>query len=254
MFSKSLVASVVALALSVQVSAHAAVSPALGVEGTPVRGNVQRPSAARPCGNINVAQTLDTSTPIAAGADGSFTVTGQNFNAGQDGSLQFTASVDAAATGQNFVAATVTKNGELAPNAVQTTQITAQLPAGTKCTGGQAGNLCLVSFKSAGNFGNCVVVQQGAAAGGAVAGAAAGGAAAGAATGAAAGGAAAGAATGAAAGRAGRRPAGGRAGRRPAAAGTRAPRALLDALRSVEARGDEDAEVVRRGVTNWVWA
>ena len=35
-----------------------------------------------------------------------------------------------------------------------------QLPAGTTCTGGASKNLCLVSFTTAGGFGNCVVVQQ----------------------------------------------------------------------------------------------
>lgn len=39
--------------------------------------------------------------------------------------------------------------------------MTAALPAGTTCTGGATGNKCLVSFKTAGGFGNCVVVQQG---------------------------------------------------------------------------------------------
>ena len=39
--------------------------------------------------------------------------------------------------------------------------LTVSLPAGTKCTGGNTGNLCLVSFTTAGRFGNCVVVQQG---------------------------------------------------------------------------------------------
>ena len=39
-----------------------------------------------------------------------------------------------------------------------------QLPAGTACTGGATGNKCLVSFTTAGGFGNCVAVSQGAAA------------------------------------------------------------------------------------------
>ncbi len=51
-----------------------------------------------------------------------------------------------------------------APTDVATQQVTVQLPAGTACTGGTAGNLCLVSFKTAGGFGNCVVVQKAAAA------------------------------------------------------------------------------------------
>lgn len=62
-----------------------------------------------------------------------------------------------------------------APTDVGSQQLTVSLPAGTKCTGGTSGDLCLASFTTAGGFGNCVVVQQGGAASGA---AAAGGAAA----------------------------------------------------------------------------
>jgi hypothetical protein len=68
--------------------------------------------------------------------------------------------VDAAGTGAKFVAGKVTVNGQAAPAATGTEKITASLPAGTKCTGGASGDLCLASFKTAGGFGNCVVVQQ----------------------------------------------------------------------------------------------
>lgn len=64
------------------------------------------------------------------------------------------------------------------PTTVGSAQVAVSLPAGTKCTGGTAGNLCLVSFTTAGGFGNCVAVAQGAAAGTAAAGTAATGAAA----------------------------------------------------------------------------
>ena len=37
------------------------------------------------------------------------------------------------------------------------------MPAGTTCTGGN-GKTCLVAFKTAGNFGNCIAVTQGGAA------------------------------------------------------------------------------------------
>jgi hypothetical protein len=77
--------------------------------------------------------------------------------------------VDATGTGAKFVAGKVTTNGDAAPATTGTQKITASLPAGTKCTGGAAGDLCLASFTTAGGFGNCVVVQQGAA-GGATAG------------------------------------------------------------------------------------
>jgi hypothetical protein len=87
--------------------------------------------------------------------------------------------VDAAGTGAKFVTGQVTVNGDAAPATTGTQKITASLPAGTACTGGASGDLCLASFKTAGGFGNCVVVQQGAGGGAAGGGAAAGGAAAG---------------------------------------------------------------------------
>jgi hypothetical protein len=55
-----------------------------------------------------------------------------------------TAQVSANGRGQNFVAATVTKNGDRAPARAGNQQITAKLPANTRCTGGTAGNRCLV--------------------------------------------------------------------------------------------------------------
>jgi hypothetical protein len=69
------------------------------------------------------------------------------------------------------------------PTSTGTDQVSASLPAGTTCTGGASGDLCLVSFTTTAGFGNCVVVQQGGAAGGAAAGGAAGAAAGGAAAG-----------------------------------------------------------------------
>ena len=62
--------------------AHAAVAPALGVSGTPVRNDVKRPSTAQPCGaGVNIASAIDTSTAVTANADGSFDATGIDFNA-----------------------------------------------------------------------------------------------------------------------------------------------------------------------------
>jgi len=166
MLFKFFSASALAFGLALQVQGHAIISPALGVSGTPTRNDVQRPSNNQQCGNVNIAQTIGSTTPIAANADGSFTATVTNFNTGQDGSRQVTAQVDSTATGKTFVAAQVTKNGDLAPTNVGSQQVTVQLPANTKCTGGSGKNECLVSFTTAGGFGNCVVVQQGAAAGG----------------------------------------------------------------------------------------
>jgi hypothetical protein len=90
---------------------------------------------------------------------------------GKDGSRQVTMTVDAAGTGAKFVAGKVTANGQAAPATTGTEKITASLPAGTTCTGGATKNKCLASFTTAGGFGNCVVIQQGAG-GGAAAGAA----------------------------------------------------------------------------------
>ncbi|KAG6839432.1 hypothetical protein C0991_002593 [Blastosporella zonata] len=164
MFSKALsVALAIALTFSTQVSAHAAVAPMLGVAGTPARSDVQRPLLLAPCGlKADVAGTIDSSTPIPAAADGSFVATVTNFNPGLDGSRQVTMKVDPTGSGKNanFVTGTVTQNGDRAPKDVGSQQLTASLPAGMKCTGGTAGNLCLASFKNAFGFGNCVVIQQ----------------------------------------------------------------------------------------------
>jgi hypothetical protein len=152
-------------ALFTYANAHAAVSPMLGVNGTPVRNNVKRPNNANPCGaGVNVAQALNSANPVRANADGSFTVTAIAFNGGADGSRQMTAQVSANGRAQNFVAATVSRNGDRAPARAGPQQITANLPANTRCTGGTSGNRCLVQFRSSAGFGNCVVVQQGGAA------------------------------------------------------------------------------------------
>jgi hypothetical protein len=52
--------------------------------------------------------------------------------------------VDPTGSGKNFVKATVTKNGDANPKGTGTDQVKLSLPAGTKCTGGKAGNLCLL--------------------------------------------------------------------------------------------------------------
>ncbi|THV07948.1 hypothetical protein K435DRAFT_772282 [Dendrothele bispora CBS 962.96] len=275
MFAKILSAGTLFLALTTQVNAHALIAPALGVNGNGARSDVQRPSGNNACGNVNVAQTIGSSTPVQAAADGTFTTTVTNFNGGADGSRKIqTATVDATAKGTSFTGqATISTNGDAVPASTGSQQIVAKLPAGTQCTGGSTGNLCLVSFKTTAGFGNCVAVSQGAGAGAAATGA---GAATGAATGAgtatgagaaaANNGAATGAATGAAAANNGAAAAGttgttttttgngkgrgrGRGGR--GRAGTRAPRALLAEL---EARGEETLEVVRRGIVDWIWA
>jgi hypothetical protein len=61
MLCKSFIASIFLLALTSSVDAHAAIAPALGAEGTPTLDDVQEPSTSSPCGNINIADNLDTS-------------------------------------------------------------------------------------------------------------------------------------------------------------------------------------------------
>ena len=77
MFSKSFIAPIFLLALTSSANAHAVildavVAPALGVNGSPALSDVQRPSQANPCGNINIAQNLDNSTAVNANAKGIF--------------------------------------------------------------------------------------------------------------------------------------------------------------------------------------
>lgn len=80
MFSKVLVAVAFVLGLTVQANAHAVIIPVLGVAGTAVRADVQRPTTAAPCGTTNIAANLNNSTSVAVGASGVFSVTVQNFN------------------------------------------------------------------------------------------------------------------------------------------------------------------------------
>jgi len=152
------------LALAAQTSAHAIPNPALGVKGTPQRSDVQRPSTAQPCGSINPATTIDTSTAIPVAADGTVTMNVVNFNAGADGSTSVSVEVDQTGLGKSFVAGTVKTNGNPAPTKVESDKVVFTLPAGTKCVGGKAKNLCLVSVKTTAGFGGCTVVSQGAAA------------------------------------------------------------------------------------------
>ncbi|KAG8711355.1 hypothetical protein FRC08_015994 [Ceratobasidium sp. 394] len=149
-------------AFSASALGHCGITPALGVKGKITRNQVQRPSTAKPCGTASLA-ALDTSTAVQLNGN-TFTVTATNFNGGRDGSTQMTAQVDPTGKGTGFKPATVIQNGVLSPRTTGDVQITVQMPAGMKCGGGAGGNKCLVSFKSAGNFGNCAVVQSGGAA------------------------------------------------------------------------------------------
>ncbi|KAJ7224928.1 hypothetical protein B0H12DRAFT_1223887 [Mycena haematopus] len=158
MFSSSLLT---LLLLVARASAHAMPSPALGVAGVPTRTDVQRPSAAQPCGSVPIAANINNSTAVPVEADGMTVMLNvTNFNAGADGSRSVSVLVDPTATGKNFTKATVTKNGNANPTSDGTDQIKLTLPAGTKCSGGTDGNLCLLSVKTTTGFGACSVVQQ----------------------------------------------------------------------------------------------
>jgi len=160
MFSKVFATVSLLLAVSAQINAHAIMTPALGVNGTAVRNDVQRPSSSQPCGNIDVASTIDASTAVVADANGTFITNATDFNAGTDGSRSFAAKVDPTGAGKNFsTVVTVSQNGDANPSTVGSDQIISSLPAGTECSGGSARNLCLVQFISSAGFGNCVVVQ-----------------------------------------------------------------------------------------------
>ena len=113
MFAKLVTSSLLLLAAASSVSAHAAFAPVLGVAGTPARSDVQRPSANAQCGKTNVASALAGSTAVPLAADGSFTVTATDFNAGADGSRAVkTAVVDTTATGNSFKGTVaITTNG-----------------------------------------------------------------------------------------------------------------------------------------------
>jgi len=60
MFSKSFVAPIFLLALTSSVNAQCSITPSLGASN-----DVQQPSEAAPCGTINIAQNLGSSTPLA---------------------------------------------------------------------------------------------------------------------------------------------------------------------------------------------
>ena len=80
-FPKYLLAAACLVAsLALDASAHAVVSPALGVQGAPIRADAQRPRKNTPCGKTDVASTFDTTAPIAADDTNTFSATVTNFN------------------------------------------------------------------------------------------------------------------------------------------------------------------------------
>lgn len=79
MLLNSFLSALVVAYSAVQVTAHAAIAPALGVPGTPARNNVERPSANKPCGS-QALSAIDTSKAVVADASGAFQVSITNFN------------------------------------------------------------------------------------------------------------------------------------------------------------------------------
>jgi len=275
MFSKVFAIVSVVLAVSSQVHGHGGVQPFLGVNGTLVKSDISKLVASSPCGQVDIASGVASATPVQAAADGTFTATGVTFDTGSDGSESVSANVDPTAQGTSFTTpVTITTNGDPAPATTSVTSpIVAALPAGTTCTGGATGNVCLVQFVTTAGFANCVAVAQGAAgasnataaattasnattaattASNATTAATTATNATTAATTASNATTAAGtttAATGKAAKKAAKAAA--KSAKAAAKAGTRAPRALLAAL---EVRGEEAYGVAKRGLLNWVWA
>ena len=72
MISKSFVALIFLFAFTSSVNAQVCMEPALGVSGTPTAQDVRKPTDALPCGGVNIAQNLESSTPIQADKDGKF--------------------------------------------------------------------------------------------------------------------------------------------------------------------------------------
>jgi len=149
------------LVLALQAQGHAIITPALG--GGTARSDVKRPSAAAPCGaGVDIASLVSSSQAVPV-TNGAIDATITNFNAGTDGSRQVTAQIDPTGTGKSFQAATVTTNGDKSPTDVGSQPLVVQVPAGLQATSGTM----LVSFTTAGGFGNCIAATTGGAATGA---------------------------------------------------------------------------------------
>lgn len=118
-------------------------------------------------GGVNNVQTMLAAASTAglptAAPDGSVQMTLHQVNG--DGAGPYTCQVSADATGQNFVAMTVTTQvpGKNSRSNAKATDfpLVAQMPAGMTCTGGPNGDACLVRCRNAataGPFGGCVAV------------------------------------------------------------------------------------------------
>ncbi|EJD55594.1 hypothetical protein AURDEDRAFT_109865 [Auricularia subglabra TFB-10046 SS5] len=152
--SKLVLAAATLSSLLLSVSGHAIIAADQGTldglrRGDVTRGNLQR------CSNFAGAGT-------ATIQNGAVNLVAKNFNGGRDGSTQFTAALSTTGRNGNFQEVDVTANGVAAPNGNIESPITVAIPAGTDCSGGS----CVLTFRSAGGFGNCVDVAANAVAGG----------------------------------------------------------------------------------------
>lgn len=152
--SKLVVAAATLSSLFLSVSGHAIIAADQGTldglrRGDVTRGNLQR------CSNFAGAGT-------ATIQNGAVNLVAKNFNGGRDGSTQFQAALSTTGRNGDFQEVDVTTNGVAAPNGNIESPITVAIPAGTDCSGGN----CVLTFRSAGGFGNCVDVAANAVAGG----------------------------------------------------------------------------------------
>lgn len=156
-FSKTLLAAIVSLSVSMSVYGHATIQPSQQLATAAQRGQVVRG------GSCNAAQALKNPIPVAA--NGEFVAFGKSFNGGRDGATTLkdnAAKVDTTASGKTFNNAAVTEvsGGNANGGNGNTSKITFKMPAGVKCTGGNDKSTCLVELTTAGGFGACLAVTQ----------------------------------------------------------------------------------------------
>jgi len=153
-FSKTLLAAVVGLSVSMSVHAHSVIVPNQQIADAAQRSSVTRG------GSCNSAEALKNPIPVN---NGQFVAVGKSFNGGRDGATTLkSAAVDTTAQGKTFNGGAVTEVSGGAANGGSgtTSKITFKMPANVKCTGGADKQTCLVQMTTAGGFGACLAVTQ----------------------------------------------------------------------------------------------
>jgi len=153
-FSKTLLAAVVGLSVSMSVHGHSVIVPNQQIANAAQRSSVTRGGA------CNSAEALKNPIPVN---NGQFVAVGKSFNGGRDGATTLkSAAVDTSAQGKTFNGGAVTEVSGGAANGGSgtTSQITFKMPANVKCTGGADKQTCLVQMTTAGGFGACLAVTQ----------------------------------------------------------------------------------------------